>query len=57
MSTRSEVSTSSELTVVDVPEFSRFELLLGEERVGLADYFVANDVMTVPHVETEPMHR
>ena len=47
----------TDLTVVDVPERSRFELRLGDERVGLADYTVHDDVVTVPHVETDPAHR
>ena len=46
-----------DLQVVDVPRASRFELMLGTERVGLADYSVVGDVMTVPHVETDPAHR
>ena len=45
------------LTVLDVPEVSRFELLLDGERVGLADYSLDGDVMTVPHVETDPEHQ
>lgn len=49
--------TEPDLSVVDVPESSRFELLLDGERVGLADYSLAGDVVTVPHVETNPEHR
>lgn len=45
------------LTVVDVPESSRFELLLNGDRVGSADYSLVDDVMTVPHVETDPAHQ
>ncbi len=45
------------LSVVDVPESSRFELLLNDERVGLADYSISGDVMTMPHVETDPVHQ
>lgn len=47
----------SDLLVVDVPAASRFELMLGTERVGLADYSVVGDVITVPHVETDPVHQ
>jgi uncharacterized protein len=46
-----------ELTVVDVIEHQRFELLLDGELVGLADYSVDGSVITVPHVETDRAHR
>lgn len=46
-----------DLTVIDVPEASRFELLLAGQRVGLADYSIAEGVITVPHVETDPAHQ
>ena len=46
-----------ELTVEDAREASRFELLLHGERVGLADYSIVGDVVTVPHVETDPAHQ
>ena len=46
-----------DLSVVDVPESSRFELRLAGERVGSASYSLDGDVMTVPHVETDPAHR
>jgi len=49
--------SSGDLRVVDVPAASRFELMLGDQRVGLADYSVVGDVMTVPHVETDPAHQ
>jgi len=48
---------SHDLSVVDVAEASRFELHLSGERVGLADYSITGDVMTVPHVETDPAHQ
>ncbi len=55
---RYDVSMSSaDLTVIDVAESSRFELLLDGERVGLADYSLTNGVLTVPHVETDPAHQ
>lgn len=57
MSEHTKVSATPELSVVDVPDFSRFELLLGDERVGLADYSINGSVMTVPHVETDPVHQ
>jgi predicted GNAT family acetyltransferase len=49
--------TATDLTVVDVADRHRFELLLDGHRVGLADYSVHGDVVTVPHVETDPVHR
>ena len=49
--------SAPDLSVVDVAQSSRFELFLGSERVGLADYSVAGDVVTVPHVETDPAHQ
>lgn len=49
--------SSPELHVIDVPDVSRFELRLDGQRVGLADYSIDGDVVTVPHVETDPAHR
>lgn len=43
--------------VVDVPGSNRFELHLGAQRVGHADYVVHDGVMTIPHVETVFRHR
>lgn len=45
------------LSVVDVPDANRFELRLDGVRVGLADYSLRDDVLTIPHVETDPQHR
>ncbi|MFK8022417.1 MAG: GNAT family N-acetyltransferase [Ilumatobacter sp.] len=45
------------LHVVDVPDLSRFELILDGKRVGLADYRLDDGVMVIPHVETDPAHR
>lgn len=45
------------LRVVDMPEVSRFELLLDGERIGWANYSLRDDVLTVPHVETDRAHR
>lgn len=56
-SSRSPESPGPDLAVVDVPAASRFELLLAGERVGLADYSVDGDLITVPHVETDPTHQ
>lgn len=46
-----------DLTVVDATERGRFELILDGELVGLADYSIDGDIVTVPHVETDPAHR
>ncbi len=50
-------SSPDTLTVVDRPDDQRYELHLDGARVGLADYSLRNDVMTIPHVETNPEHR
>ncbi len=55
--TMADSDPTPNLSVVDAPEASRFELLLDGERVGLADYSLDSEVMTVPHVRTEPEHR
>ena len=47
----------SDLAVVDSPERRRFELILDGVVVGLADYSIDGDIVTVPHVETDPAHR
>ena len=46
-----------QFTVIDLPDEQRYELRLEGERVGSADYRVSDGVMTIPHVETEPVHR
>src|SRR3954463_14322595 len=33
---------------------SRYEIFLGERRVGLADYYRRGDVVVIPHTETLP---
>lgn len=45
------------LDVVHAPDSRRYELHLDGERVGLADYLLSDGVMTIPHVETDPIHR
>ncbi len=50
-------SDVDDLVVVDAPHASRFELHLAGEGVGLADYSISGDVVTVPHVETDPAHQ
>ena len=49
---------SAQGTVVrDASERSRYELVLGEQVVGFADYVLDGRVITVPHVEVEPALR
>jgi uncharacterized protein len=43
-----------DITVVDVPERGRFEVLAGDRLVGFASYHVDGDVMTLPHTEVDP---
>jgi predicted GNAT family acetyltransferase len=50
-------SANDQLAVVDRPDDQRYELHLDGERVGLADYSLSGEVMTIPHVRTEPVHR
>ena len=52
-----ETGDTGQLTVLDRPDEQRYELDLGGERVGLADYSVRDEVMTIPHVETDRVHR
>jgi predicted GNAT family acetyltransferase len=51
------MSSLPSFEVVHAPEDRRYELHLDGQRVGLADYWVDGDVMTIPHVETDPAHR
>lgn len=46
-----------EPTIVDRPNEGRYELHLGGDVIGLATYKIDNDVITIPHVETDPKHR
>lgn len=49
--------STPDLTVHDDPVTSRFLLRAGDSIVGLADYVVDGDVVTIPHVETASQHR
>ncbi|NIR40522.1 MAG: N-acetyltransferase [Actinobacteria bacterium] len=40
--------------VRDNPERRRYELLVDERIVSIADYSLHGDVVVVPHVETDP---
>ncbi len=42
--------------VIDVPERSRFEIHLDGRRVGLLDYSVTGDVVSMPHTEIDPAY-
>lgn len=42
--------------VVDVPEKSRFEIRSDGELVGLLDYYVTGDTVTIPHTEIDPAY-
>lgn len=42
--------------VIDVPEQSRYEIRLDGERVGLLDYYVNGDTLTIPHTEIDPAY-
>jgi len=48
---------SSTAMVVELADAGRFELRLGGEMVSFATFSEANNVVTVPHVETDPAHR
>jgi uncharacterized protein len=43
-------------SVTDRPEHQRYEITLGEERVGLLTYRIAGDVITMLHAEIDPAH-
>jgi predicted GNAT family acetyltransferase len=45
------------LTVQRRPGNNRYELLLDGSVVALADFLLRDDVVTIPHVETNPEHR
>lgn len=51
------MSATPSLDVVHAAADQRYELHLDGVRVGLADYSMRDGVMTIPHVETEPIHR
>ena len=52
-----ECMSPPDLTIVDDSASSRFALYLDGEVVGIADYSLDDDIMTIPHVETVPAHR
>ena len=43
--------------VRDNPDRQRYELVINDEIVSIADYRVNGDSVVVPHVETNPAHR
>ena len=48
---------TSRATVIDNPTDHQYELWIGDERVGLAAYAQSGNVVTIPHVETDPAHQ
>jgi uncharacterized protein len=42
--------------VKDVPNQSRFEIHLDGRRVGVLDYYVNGDTVTMPHTEVDPAY-
>ena len=44
-------------TVRDNPERQRYELVVDDHIVSIADYTLRDDVVVVPHVETDPRFR
>ncbi len=46
-----------EHTVRDNPDRQRYELVIDDEIVSIADYSLRGDSLVVPHVETNPAHR
>ncbi|MEM9467853.1 MAG: GNAT family N-acetyltransferase [Actinomycetota bacterium] len=46
-----------EHTVRDNPDRQRYELVIADEIVSIADYRLDGDAVVVPHVETNPTHR
>jgi predicted GNAT family acetyltransferase len=47
----------SDITVSYAPESERYEIRLGDERVGYATARRRGGVVTMPHVEIAPAHR
>ena len=50
------MTQTPETTLRDNPEAGRFELLLGDDVAGYADYSVADGVATMPHTVIEDGH-
>ncbi len=48
--------SDAKIEVVDVPDRSRFEVLVDGELAGLADYTVADGVITFTHTEVHDGH-
>ena len=44
------------LEFVDNTAENRYELYLGGERIGLADYALRDATMVIPHTEIDPRH-
>lgn len=55
--TSPDSSEQAQFEVIDLANEHRYELRLDSERVGSATYRVDGGVMTIPYVETDPVHR
>lgn len=47
------MTTSAEITTRDNPDAGRFEILVGDEVAGFAEYSVTDGVATMPHTFVE----
>ena len=45
------------IAIANEPERSRYELRVGDELVGVADYVLRDGVVVFPHTEILPVHR
>jgi predicted GNAT family acetyltransferase len=48
--------TDESVAITKNAEASRYELRVGSELVGLADYLEQGDVVVIPHTETRPAY-
>ena len=53
---RTVADSDPEVEVVDVPEESRYVLLLDGRRIGLMDYAVHGNTFTAIHTEVDPAY-
>lgn len=42
--------------VKDAPDQSRFEIYVDDDRVGVLDYYLTGDTITMPHTEIDPAY-
>ena len=48
---------ADDVQMTDAPDRQRYELRIGGELAGLADYHDQGEVRVLPHVETDAAHR